>query len=112
MTLVASRLAAEQLVSQFFLRRELVRSCLDVVVFGCERTHLWRELVCGDRQGEAVICMLSPRSVRHAEMDWVLIIRGWRPGNRTDFFHAGRPLNVERVRPPHRLKKFAIRKFA
>ena len=36
MTLVASRLAAEQLVAQFFLRRELVRSCLDVVIFGCE----------------------------------------------------------------------------
>src|SRR5882762_9502541 len=32
MTLVASRLAAEQLISQFFLRRELVFSCLHIVV--------------------------------------------------------------------------------
>src|SRR6202030_3171691 len=32
MALVASRLAAEQLIAQFYLRRELVVSCLNVVV--------------------------------------------------------------------------------
>src|ERR1700682_6658739 len=52
--------------------------------------------------------MVSPRSVCRAERDRLLIIRGWGPGSRTDFFHVGRPLNVERVRPPNRLKKFAI----
>src|SRR5579859_2228253 len=52
--------------------------------------------------------MVSPRSVCRAEMDRVLIIRGWRPGSRTDFFYVGWPLNVERVRAPHRLKQFAI----
>src|SRR5260370_18198631 len=43
MTLVASRLAAEQLIAQFFLRRELVVSCLHVVVLRRQGTHPWRE---------------------------------------------------------------------
>src|ERR1700746_1388756 len=43
MTLVASRLAAEELIAQFFLRRELVFSRLHVVVLRRERTHLRRE---------------------------------------------------------------------
>src|SRR5258707_13668077 len=41
-------------------------------------------------------------------MDRVLIIRGWRSRSRTDLFQGGRPLNGERVRPPHRLKELAI----
>ena len=52
--------------------------------------------------------MVGPSSVRHAEVDRVLFIRGWWPRSRTDLFHVGRPLNGERVRPPHCLKELAI----
>src|SRR5713226_5873976 len=108
MALVASRLAAEQVIAQFLLRRELVLSRLHGIVLRREGTHLWREFVCGNGQPEAVIGMVGPSSVCRAEMDRVQIIRGWRPRSRTDLFHVGRPLNGERVRPPHGLKKLAI----
>src|SRR5216684_3633306 len=64
MALVASRLAAEQLVAQFFLLRELVATRLHVVVLRREGTHLRRELVFGDRQPEPVINVVGASSVR------------------------------------------------
>src|SRR5713226_1467246 len=108
MTLVASRLAAKQLIAQFFLRRELVVSCLHVVVLRREGAHFWRELVCGNGQPELVVDVIGTSSVCRTQVDRELIIRGWRPRSRTNPFHIGRPLNGERVRPPHGLKELAI----
>src|SRR5713226_9256325 len=108
MTLVASRLAAEQLIAQSFLLREFVFSRLHVVVLRRERTHLWRELVCGNRLPEPVVDVIGASSVGRTQMDRVLIILGWRPWSRANPFHIGRPLNGKRVRPPHGLKELAI----
>src|SRR4029077_9473167 len=108
MTLVASRLAAEQFIAQFFLRRELVASCLHVVVLGCEGTHFWREFVCGNGQPELVIYVIGAKSVCWAQVDREQIVLRWRPWSRADFFHVARPLNGERVRAPHGLKELAI----
>src|SRR5216683_2252252 len=108
MTLVASRLAAEELITQFFLRRELVVSCLHVVVLRREGTHLWRELVCGNGQPELVIDVIGASSVSGTQVERELIILRWRPRSRTDLFHVARPLNGKRVHAPHGLKKLAI----
>src|SRR5258708_178491 len=80
MTLVASRLAAEKLIAQFFLPRELVFFRLHVVVLRRERTHLWREFVCGNRQPKPVVDMVGASSVCWTQVDRELIIRRWRPG--------------------------------
>src|SRR5713101_3074583 len=108
MTLVASRLAAEQLITQFFLRRELVVSCLHVVVLGREGTHLWRELICGNGQPELVIDVIGAKSVGRTQVERELIILRWRPWSRANPFHIARPLNGKRVRAPHGLKELAI----
>src|SRR5712692_3110945 len=78
MTLVASRLAAKQLIAQFFLRRELVVSCLHVVVFRREGTHLWREFVCGNGQAELVVDVIGASAVCRTQVERELIIRRWR----------------------------------
>jgi hypothetical protein len=52
--------------------------------------------------------MVGSSPVRHAEMDRVLIVRGWRCRCCTDVFRVGRPLNDERVLSPYRLKELAI----
>src|ERR1700704_2921229 len=111
MTLVASRLAAEQLVAQFFLLCKLVFSCLHVVVLGCEGTHLWRELVCGNRQPEPVINVIGASAACKTQVDRVLIILRWRSWSRANSFRIRRPLNGKRVRPPHGLKELAIGSF-
>src|SRR6266849_3042440 len=108
MTLVASRLAAEQLIAQFFLRRELVVSCLHVVILRREGTHLWRELVCGNGQSELVIYVIGAKSVCRTQVDRELILRRGRPRSRANAFRIARPLNGERVRAPHGLKELAI----
>src|SRR6266849_3340080 len=108
MALVASRLAAEQLIAQFFLRRELVVSCLHVVVLGREGTHFWRKLICGNGQPELVIYVIGAKSVGRTQVDRLLIIRRWRPWSRANFFRIARPLNGKRVRAPHGLKELAI----
>src|SRR5258708_1808765 len=108
MTLVASRLAAEQLIAQFFLRRELVVSCLHVVVLRREGTHLWRELVCGNGQPELVIDVIGASSVSGTQVERELIIRRWRPWSRANPFRIARPLHGKRVRAPHGLKELAI----
>src|SRR5467141_2929983 len=107
-TLVAARLAAEQVIAQFFLRRELVVSCLRVVVFGREGTHFWREFVCGNGQPELVIYVIGAKSVCRTQVDRLLIIRRWRPWSRANSFRVARPLNGKRVRAPHGLKELAI----
>src|SRR6266849_11047692 len=108
MTLVASRFAAEQVIAQFFLRRELVVSCLHVVVLGREGTHFWREFVCGNGQPELVIYVIGAKSVCRTQVDRLLIIRRWRPWSRANSFRVARPLNGKRVRAPHGLKELAI----
>src|SRR6266849_11032826 len=108
MALVASRLAAEQLVTQFFLRRELVFFCLHGIVLRGEGTHLWRELVCGNGQPELVVDVTGASSVSGTQVERELIIRRWRPRSRADLFRIARPLNGERVRAPHGLKELAI----
>src|SRR5260370_28238731 len=105
MTLVASRLAAKQLIAQFFLRRELVFFRLHVVLFRREGTHLWRELVCGNGQPELVIDVIGASSVCRTQVEPALIIRRWRPWSRANPFRLARPLNGERVRAPHGLKE-------
>src|SRR5580704_1682558 len=52
--------------------------------------------------------MIGATSVCSIQVDRVLIIRGWRTWSRTDLFHVGRPVNVERVRPPDGLKELPI----
>src|SRR5260370_21804432 len=53
--------------------------------------------------------MIAASPICWTQVDWVLIIRRWRPWSRTDLFHVGRPVNGERVRAPHDLKELAIR---
>src|ERR1700675_2818780 len=108
MTLVTSRLAAEQLVTQLFLRRELLFSCLHVVVLRRERTHLWRELVCGNCQRKPVIDVIGASTACRTQVDRVLIILRWRPWSRANSLRIRRPLNAKRVRSPHGLKEPAI----
>src|SRR5882762_686294 len=108
MTLVASRLPAEQLIAQFFLRRELVFFRLHVVVLGREGTHLWGELVCGNGQPELVIDVIGAKSVGRTQVERELIILRRRPWSRANSFRVARPLNGKRVRAPHGLKEFAI----
>src|SRR5258708_10557832 len=108
MTLVASRFAAEQVIAQFFLRRELVFFRLHVVVLGREGTHFWREFVCGNGQPELVIYVIGAKSVCRTQVDRLLIIRRWRPWSRANSFRVARPLNGKRVRAPHGLKELAI----
>src|SRR5712692_4843706 len=108
MTLVASRLAAEELITQFFRRRELVFFRLHVVVFRREGTHLWRELVCGNGQPELVIDVIGASSVSGTQVERELIIRRWRPWSRANPFRIARPLNGKRVRAPHGLKELAV----
>src|SRR5258708_21743601 len=103
MALVASRLAAEQLIAQFFRRRELVVSCLHVVVLRREGTHLWVELVCGNGQPELVIDVIGAKSVGRTQVERELIILRRRPWSRANFFRVARPLNGKRARAPHRL---------
>src|SRR4029077_18559454 len=79
MTLVASRLAARQLITQFFLRRELVVSCLHVVVLGREGTHLWREFVYGNGQPELVVDVIGAKSVCWAQVNREQIVLRRRP---------------------------------
>src|SRR6266436_9173789 len=99
MTLVASRLAAEQFIAQFFLRRELVFFLLHVVKLRREGTHFRRKLVCGNGQPELVIYVVGANSVSSTQVDRLQIIRCWRPWSRTHLFRVGRPVNVERVSP-------------
>src|SRR5712692_4121341 len=108
MTLVASRLAAEQLIAQFFLRCELIASCLHGIVLRGEGTHFWRELVCGNRQREFVVAVIGARAVcwTHVERELLLLRR--RPWSRAKPFHVGRPGNGKRVRSPHGLKELAV----
>src|SRR5713226_9040039 len=108
MTLVASPLAAEQVIAQFFLRRELVFPRLHGIVLRRKGTHLRRELVCGNGQPETVVDMIGASSVCRTQVDRDRIMRGGRPRSRANRFHIGRPLNGERVRPPHGLKELAI----
>src|SRR5713226_3943502 len=108
MTLVASRLAAEELITQFFLRRELVVSCLHVVVLRREGTHFWRELICGNGQPELVIYVIGAKSVCRTQVERELIILRRRPWSRANFFRIARPLHGKRVRAPHGLKELAI----
>src|SRR6266851_8345247 len=108
MTLVASRLAAKQLIAQFFLRRELVFFRLHVVVFRREGTHFWRELVCGNGQPELVIDVIGATSVSGTQVERELIIRRWRPWSRANPFRIARPSNGKRVRAPHGLKELAV----
>src|SRR6266851_1735727 len=108
MTLVAARLAAEQVIAQFFLRRELVFFRLHVVVLRREGTHLWRKLICGNGQPELVIYVIGAKSVCRTQVDRLLIIRRWRPWSRANSFRVARPLNGKRVRTPHGLKQLAI----
>src|ERR1700687_3547391 len=108
MTLVASRLAAEQLIAQFFLRRELLLSFLHVVILRREGTHLWRELVCRNRQPESVVHVIGASPVSRTQVHRELIIRRWRPRSCANSFHIARPLNGKRVHPPHGFKELAI----
>src|ERR1700693_821728 len=108
MTLVASRLAAEQLIAQFFLRRELVVSCLHVGVLGREGTDFWREFVRGNSQPVLVIYVIGETPGFWAQVDRELIVLRRRPWSRANLFHVGGPLNGERVRAPHGLKELAI----
>src|SRR5258708_25634655 len=78
MALVASRLAAEQLIAQFFLRRELVVSCLHVVVLRRGGTHLLRELICGNGQPELVIDVIGAKSVSRTQVERGVLIVMWR----------------------------------
>src|SRR5260370_13745351 len=99
MALVASRLAAEQLKAQFFLRRELVVSCLHVVVLRGEGTHLWRELICGNGQPELVLDVIGAKSVRRPQGERDMIILKRRPWSRAQFFRIALPLPDNTVRP-------------
>src|SRR6266436_2159531 len=108
MTLVASRLAAEQLIAQFFLLRELVVSCLHVIVLGREGTDFWREFVCGNGQSELVVDVIGAKSVCWTQVDREQIVLRWRPWSRADLFHVARPLKGKRVRAPHGLKELAV----
>src|SRR5229473_3949680 len=108
MALVASRLAAEQLIAQFFLRCELIASCLHGIVLRGEGTHLWRELVCGNRQREFVVDVIGASAVCWTQVERELIILRRRPWSRANFFRIARPLHGKRVRAPHGLKELAI----
>src|SRR5713101_4196275 len=90
MTLVASRLAAEQLIAQSFLLRELVFSRLHVVVLRREGTHFWREFVCGNGQPELVIDVIGASSVSGTQVERELIILRRRPWSRANFFRIAR----------------------
>src|SRR6266436_7957504 len=104
MALVASRLAAEQLIAQFFLLRKFVFSCLHVVVLRREGTHLWRELVCGNRQPEPVINAIGASAACRTQVDRGLIILRWRPWSRANSFRIRRPMMVNES-APHRVSK-------
>src|ERR1700738_4865325 len=108
MTLVASRFAAEQLIAQFFLRRELLLSFLHVVILRREGTHLRRELVSRNRQPDPVIDVIGASSVSGAQVHRELIVRAWWPRSRANSFHIVRPLNGKRVHSPHGFKELAI----
>src|ERR1700719_431187 len=109
MTLVASRFAAKQVVAQFFLLRELLLSCLHVVVLRREGTHFWRELVCGNGQPKFVVHMISASSVCRIQVNRMRLILRRRSWTGANFFHIRRPLNRKRVGAPHGLKELAIR---
>src|SRR5580704_7567415 len=52
--------------------------------------------------------MIGASPVRSIQVHRQRIVRRWWPWSCADFFRVGRPVNGERVRTPHRLKKLAI----
>src|SRR5260370_7776959 len=98
MALVASRLAAEQLIAQLFLRRELVFFRLHVVGLGREGTHFWRKLLCGNGQPELVLYVIGAKSVSRPQVDRLPILPMCPPCSRANSSPSPRPFNGKRLR--------------
>src|ERR1700732_2584507 len=101
MTLVASSLAAEQVVSLLLLRRELRLFREFSVELRGKRRHLGGGFVAGYRLRHLIEAGGDPAAINRAQMYRQRLSGDGRPGPVADLFHVARPCDREGLRPPH-----------
>src|SRR5260370_38719181 len=108
MTLVASRLAAEQVVALLLLRRELRFFRKHRVELRGKRRHLGRGFIAGDGLRPLIEDSAGPAAIDRAQINRQRLTGSWWAGPVADLLDVFRANDREGLRSPHALEHGAI----